>query len=117
MKKKIKTQFLTVSAIAVIITASISMLLFYNIFKKQVFEDIKAYSHAIQSLGQPFWTLKPYQAHLVQDGIRITLIRADGSVAFDSSADNQTTENQLSPWDCSSEGCSSYLKNAKRGQA
>lgn len=93
MKKKIKTQFLTVSAIAVIITASISMLLFYNIFKKQVFEDIKAYSHAIQSLGQPFWTLKPYQAHLVQDGIRITLIRADGSVAFDSSADNQTMEN------------------------
>ena len=47
MKRKINIQFMAVSAFAVIITAITSMLLFYNIFKNQVFDDIKAYAHVI----------------------------------------------------------------------
>ena len=55
MKKKINIQFITVSSFAVLATAVAAMALFYNIFKNQVYDDIKGYTHIIQALGQGFW--------------------------------------------------------------
>lgn len=50
MKKKINVQFIIVSSFAVVFTAAAAMILFYNIFKNQVYDDIKDYTHVIQTL-------------------------------------------------------------------
>lgn len=93
MKRKINIQFMAVSAFAVIITAVASMLLFYNIFKNQVFDDIKAYAHVIQPLDKDFWELPENQKRLDKDGLRITLIGKSGKVVYDSAADAAAMEN------------------------
>ena len=93
MKRKINIQFMAVSAFAVIITAITSMLLFYNIFKNQVFDDIKAYAHVIQPLDQGFWEKPENQKRLDQDGLRITLVGKSGRVIYDSTADASSMEN------------------------
>lgn len=84
---------MAVSAFAVIITAITSMLLFYNIFKNQVFDDIKAYAHVIQPLDQGFWEKTENQKRLDQDGLRITLVGKSGKVIYDSTADASSMEN------------------------
>lgn len=93
MKRKINIQFMAVSAFAVIITAITSMLLFYSIFKNQVFDDIKAYAHVIQPLDQVFWEKPENQKRLDQDGLRITLVGKSGKVIYDSTADASSMEN------------------------
>lgn len=93
MKRKINIQFTLVSAFAVVITAITAMVLFYNIFKNQVFDDIKAYAHVIQPLDEEFWNLEINQKRLDKDGLRITLIDKDGIVLYDSIADENQMEN------------------------
>ena len=93
MKRKINIQFAAVSAFAVVVTALMSMLLFYNIFKNQVFDDIEAYAHVIQPLDQEFWEQEKNLLRLKEDGLRITLIATDGTVDYDSSTDKEIMDN------------------------
>jgi len=93
LKRKINIQFAAVSAFAVVVTALMSMLLFYNIFKNQVFDDIEAYAHVIQPLDQEFWKQEKNLLRLKEDGLRITLIAADGTVDYDSSTDKEIMDN------------------------
>lgn len=93
MKKKVNIHFITVSAFAVLITALASMLLFYRVFQDQVFEDIRAYAHVIQSLGKQFWEQEHNLLRLEEDGLRITMIAEDGTVEYDSSMDEGQMDN------------------------
>lgn len=93
MKKKINIYFMAVSAFGVMITAIISMMLFYNIFTDQVFDDIEAYMHIIQPLNQKFWETEQNQERLEKDGLRITLIQQNGNVQYDSIADEKEMGN------------------------
>lgn len=93
MKRKINIQFMAVSALAVIITAISSMILFYNIFKNQVFQDIEAYAHVIHPLDQEFWNQPKNRERLLDDGLRITLVSEDGKVVYDSIADEDSMDN------------------------
>lgn len=96
MKKKINVQFIAVSAMAVVITAIASMVLFYNIFKNQVFDDIEAYVNVILPLNEDFWNEPENQKRLAHDGLRITMIEEDGTVLYDSAADAAKMENHKS---------------------
>lgn len=93
MKKKINMQFILVSALAVVITTIISTGLFYNILKNQVYDDIETYTHVIEALDKTFWDSEENKKRLERDGLRITKIRQDGGVEYDSSADQQEMEN------------------------
>lgn len=93
MKRKINIQFMVVSALAVLITALASMILFYSIFKKQVFQDVEAYTHLIQHFDEKFWNVKENRERLVQDGMRITLMDYDGTVLYDTMAEKSEMDN------------------------
>ena len=82
-----------VSSFAVVAASVTSMILFYNIFKNQVYDDLKDDTHIIQALIQEKQKLEENRVLLEKDGLRITLIRKDGSVEYDSSADQQNMEN------------------------
>ena len=93
MKKKINIQFIFLSSFAVIAAAIASMALFYSIFKNQVYDDIKDYTHIIRALGPEFWEHGEHGAFLKKDGIRVTFIQKDGSVSYDSSMGQMEMEN------------------------
>ena len=50
MKKKINHKFMLISAVAIIIIALCSMVLFYDILKRQIFDDLKANAHVISMM-------------------------------------------------------------------
>ena len=92
MKKKINAKFMLISAAAIMVTAICAMLLFYNILKDQIFDDLKANAHVI-SLIQPEEFSKEIDYNLSDDGLRITLIDSDGTVLYDSVEDETLMEN------------------------
>lgn len=92
MKKKINAKFMLIAAIAIVVTAVCSMLLFYQILEKQIFDDLAANAHVIAKMSiEEFRSDGGYD--LEQDGLRITVIEADGTVLFDSVEDETTMEN------------------------
>lgn len=92
MKKKINRKFMLISAIAIVVTAICAMVLFYDILKKQIFDDLKANAHVI-SLMNPEELPQEINYNLGEDGLRITLINEDGTVIYDSLEDESKMEN------------------------
>lgn len=89
MRKRINVQFMALAASAILIIAAVSMILFYNTLKTQVFGDLKSYAEILARLEEK-WELSSYEF----DGeLRITLIEEDGTVAYDSYADAETLAN------------------------
>ena len=81
-----------IAAIAIVVTAVCSMLLFYQILEKQIFDDLASNAHVIAKMSiEEFRSDGGYD--LEQDGLRITVIEADGTVLFDSVEDETTMEN------------------------
>ena len=75
-----------ISAIAIIVMAICAMVLFYDILKKQIFDDLKANAHVI-SMMNPEDLPDEINYNLNKDGLRITLINEDGTVIYDSMED------------------------------
>ena len=75
-----------ISAIAIIVMAICAMVLFYDILKKQIFDDLKANAHVI-SMMNPEDLPDEINYNLNEDGLRITLINEDGTVIYDSMED------------------------------
>ncbi len=92
MKKKINAKFMLIAAIAIVVTAVSSMLLFYRILETQIFDDLKANAHIIAMTNTKEFT-GDLDYDLNRDGIRITFIREDGSVLYDSLEDESIMEN------------------------
>ena len=92
MKKKINSKFMLISAIAIIVMAICAMVLFYDILKKQIFDDLKANAHVI-SMMKPEDLPNEINYNLNEDGLRITLIAEDGTVIYDSMEDESKMEN------------------------
>ena len=92
MKKKINAKFMMISALAIIVTGACAMLLFYTILKNQIFDDLKANAHVI-SMMDSAQLKNELHYDLSKDGLRITLIDADGTVTFDSEQDETVMEN------------------------
>ena len=92
MKKKINSKFMLISALAIIVMAICAMVLFYDILKKQIFDDLKANAHVI-SMMNPEDLPDEINYNLNKDGLRITLINEDGTVIYDSMEDESKMEN------------------------
>ena len=92
MKKKINASFLLISAIAIIVTGICAMFIFYNILKEQIFDDLEANASVI-SMMNPKLLAEEIPSDLNKDGLRITIIKPDGSVVWDSLEDEKIMEN------------------------
>ena len=86
MKEKIQKQFLKISLIAIVTTLIISVGVFYNFFKMQVYSDLKSYADFVSGLLP--------DVDMVQDtDVRITWINNEGNVLYDSTAKPDKMEN------------------------
>ena len=51
MKKKINAKFMLISTVAVVVTGICAMLIFYDILKEQIFDDLKANASVISMMN------------------------------------------------------------------
>ncbi len=91
MKKKINSYFLLVSAVAIGATLALAIAVFHDLFRQQVMDDLKNYAHVLQSAWMEDKELGMYDPSL--DKLRVTVICEDGTVVYDSYADQAEMEN------------------------
>lgn len=72
-----------ISTVAVVVTGICAMLIFYDILKEQIFDDLKANASVI-SMMNPELLAEELPVNLKKDGLRITIIEEDGTVVYDS---------------------------------
>ena len=109
MRKRINVHFMAIAAAAIVITAMVSMLLFYDTLKKQVFDDLKAYANIIRQIeyteqsentmdssGSPWdneTDLRKLEGYTEAEDLRITLVNEEGVVLYDSQVEAAGLEN------------------------
>lgn len=87
MKKKINRQLMGIAAVAILATAFLTLVVFYGLFRAQVIDDLKTYAHIIVNAdGADEDSIEKYNAK--GDGLRITLIKNDGTVIYDTEVED-----------------------------
>lgn len=92
MKKRLNINFMLIAAIAIMATAACAIVLFYSILKEQIFDDLRANAHVVSMIGTDEIE-DEIEAQLRKDGLRITLVNAEGEVFYDSQEDTQKMDN------------------------
>lgn len=95
MKKKINAQFLIVVLIAIITTLVLATYVFYELFQKEVLEDLKTYAYVLKSTGN-YEDIEGKQVLFNVKNIRLTIVDEDGTVLYDSDADTAVMDNHIS---------------------
>lgn len=94
MKRKISRGLIGTAALAILMTLLLTAAVCYNIFKNQVFEDLKGYARmaglAVTKGQERLWD--EVVESLKSEHIRITLIGESGNVLFDTEADTASME-------------------------
>lgn len=86
MKKRINTQFAIISLVAILFTVGLATIVYYDMFRKEVIQSLKTYTHVLKSSG--IFENDSIDNQLgVVDELRVTLVNKDGTIAFESNAD------------------------------
>lgn len=85
MKKKINVQFMIIASLAILFTLGLVIGTFYELFKDQVFEDLKTYTYILKSMAEQ--ENAEENTYCKVDNLRITVIEKDGVVVYDSNVD------------------------------
>ena len=91
MKKKINIQFMIIASLAILSTLGLVIGTFYELFKNQVFEDLKTYTYILKNIAELEGAEKNSCWNV--DNLRITIIESDGAVIYDSTADTNSMDN------------------------
>lgn len=92
MKKKIRIQMMGIAAAAIALTTFFVVLVFYEIFEKQVLEDMRINARLLLAKDVSYKeSLEQYQ--ILNEDLRITLIDKEGEVIYDSRVRNEDMDN------------------------
>lgn len=94
MKKKINTQLIGIAIVAISVTMFLMSAVFYDLFRKQVQDDLAANVEVLRSTGI-FEEKRVEDISIDLDDLRVTWIAADGSVLYDNNADEGVMSNHL----------------------
>lgn len=81
-----------IAAIAIVVTAVCSIILFYSILVDQIFDDLRTNAHVISKLDFE-GSSEEVCGQLAEDGLRITLVDGSGNVIYDSMENAEKMEN------------------------
>lgn len=99
MKRKINVQLLGIATVAILLTLLVVGGIFYELFQKQVMEDLKITAHLLENMDAV--SLEEEDVNeLNLENLRVTLINSDGKVKYDSNAqigkmDNHSTRPEV----------------------
>lgn len=96
MKKKINVRLISIAAISIFLTMFLVIGVFYDLFQKQIIEDLKMDTYILKESGviqngAETDIIKTYSAEM--DDLRITVIDPEGKVLIDTWAYTQEMEN------------------------
>lgn len=91
MKKKINSQFVRIAVLCIIGILLLFTLLFYQLFQKEVMDDLRVCALQLKSLGvgEEYQNIKKTST----EGLRITIVKPDGTVKFDNFMDASELSN------------------------
>ena len=94
MRKKIHKNLVGIAALAILLTIGLTFWAYFMMLQKQIFQDLQTDVHVLASSDYIVDTLEQnYDANA--DGLRITLINADGNVLYESKANASKMENHM----------------------
>lgn len=92
MKKKINLQMMYIAVLAILATLVTLIGVFYTLFKKEVFDDLRAYTVVLQEADlEKIVNNKAFISEA--DGLRITVVSEDGTVLYDNVAEESQMAN------------------------
>lgn len=92
MKNKINLEFFMVALMAVLLTLGLVVAVCYQVFQRQVMEDLRSYAQILNSVWPE--EREDVETSIKQMGnLRLTVIGQDGQVVYDSEADEDSMEN------------------------
>lgn len=92
MKKKINYQLMLIAIIAIFSTTFLVAAVCYDLFRKQILEDLKTYAHLLEDTNVlPELIEENYDSR--KDKVRITVVDASGDIIYESDADAEKMDN------------------------
>ncbi len=86
MRKKINGRFVGIALFSIVVTALCMAAIFYNRLETQVLNDLEVIASILSD---------DFSKERIPTGIRVTIIESDGTVRFDSMADEHIMENHM----------------------
>lgn len=93
MKKSINRSLMLVAALAIFLTTIFVTIVYYEVFKNQIMEDLRTSALLACDLAFDDGQLIDMGKKLEKNGMRLTIIDEDGNVDYDSEADYESMEN------------------------
>lgn len=95
MKNKINGRFMLIAALAIVLTTLCTTIVYYQLFQKEVFEDLKNFCYVLEETGlfetKDVSLLERYTKD--SSNLRITVIDREGNVLYDTYSDVDYSEN------------------------
>lgn len=92
MKRKINKMLVLIATLAIFLTMLLITIVYYDLFRRQIMDDLHSYAMLMKSYSS-VEEMQLMGEGFNKENLRITLISADGSVAYDSAVDQQQMEN------------------------
>ncbi len=92
MKRKINIQLLGIAILAILLSLFMVGSIFYELFQKQVMEDLKITAHLLDNMDAPSLVEEDIN-ELNLENLRVTLINPDGTVKYDTNAQIGSMDN------------------------
>lgn len=92
MKRKINLRLVGIATGAILITLVFSIFVFYDLYSRQVMDDIRSYTYILDSSEIVLKYVEESYNPKTSD-LRITIVESDGTVEYDSSADAASMDN------------------------
>lgn len=92
MKKKINQMLVLIATLAIFLTTVLITIVYYDLFRKQVLEDLHAYATLIGGNTNEE-SLNELGQKLSAENLRITIVENNGTVKYDSEVDSAQMEN------------------------
>lgn len=95
MKKKINARFMIIAVLSIILTTILTTIVYYQVFKKEVFEDLEEFCYVLEETG----TFESEDSNRMQQyaestqNLRITVIDDAGQVIYDTNTNIDSLDN------------------------
>lgn len=93
MKRKINQQLLLIAGITMLVTLCSLIIVFYEMFQKQVMSDLRVFSYLLRNSVEQSGDLKIQEEY--ENVLRVTWMNKDGTVLLDTNANIDSMDNHL----------------------
>ncbi len=95
LRGKINIRFIVLAIVAIVLASILQAFVYYELFKAEVFKDLKAYTHVLSDSGIFDNSMDMSSFSLKNEDLRITLVSHEGKVLYDSIASASDMTNHV----------------------